>query len=114
VPLRFWFAPGSQLCVIDRDRECWRGAPAAMLAVLMILAITTIAGALRSDIRGGSGRRRRRAGGSAARGGDPQFFTDSQSTVAVAEAAAERIVGPRGAVVPGQGDDPRPAGFDLL
>src|SRR6185369_9389628 len=25
-----------------------------------------------------------------------------------------RIVGPRGAVVPGQGDDPRPAGFDLL
>src|SRR5689334_24371404 len=85
-----------------------------MFAVVMILAITTIAGALRSAIRGGSGRRRRRAGGSAARGGDPQFFTDSQSTVAVAEAAAERIVGPRGAVVPGQGDDPRPAGFDLL
>src|SRR6185437_1207661 len=53
-------------------------------------------------------------GGSAAHGGDPQFFTDAQSTVAVAEAAAERIVGPRGAVVPGQGDDPRPAGLDLL
>ena len=34
--------------------------PAAMFAVLMILAITTIAGALRSDIRGGSGRRHRR------------------------------------------------------
>ena len=49
VPLRFWFAPGSQLCVIDRDRECWRGAPAAMFAVLMILAITTIAGALISE-----------------------------------------------------------------
>ena len=30
-------------------------SPAAMFAVLMILAITTIAGALRSDIRGGSG-----------------------------------------------------------
>jgi hypothetical protein len=30
-----------------------------MFAVLMILAITTIAGALRSDVRGGSGRRRR-------------------------------------------------------
>jgi hypothetical protein len=33
--------------------------PAAMFAVLMILAITTIAGALRSDIDG-SGRRHRR------------------------------------------------------
>src|SRR6185312_12597079 len=53
-------------------------------------------------------------GGSAAHGGDPQFFTDSQRAVAVAKAAAERIVGPRGAVVPGQGDDLRPAGFDLL
>jgi hypothetical protein len=30
--------------------------PVAMFAVLMILAITTIAGALRSDIHGGSGR----------------------------------------------------------
>src|SRR4029078_5072275 len=84
---------------------------AAMFAVVMILGITTIAGALRSAIRGGIGRRRHRAGGSAARGGDSQFFTDSQGTVAVAEAAAERIVGPRGAVVPGQGDDPRPAGL---
>ena len=44
--------------VIDRDRECWRWAPAAMFAVLMILAITTIAGALRSDVHG-SGRRDR-------------------------------------------------------
>ena len=34
--------------------------PAAMFAVLMILAITTIAGALRSDIHAGGGRRHRR------------------------------------------------------
>jgi hypothetical protein len=34
--------------------------PAAMFAVLMILVITTIAGALRPDIHGGSGRRHRR------------------------------------------------------
>lgn len=84
--------------VIDRDLGVLARGPAAMFAVLMILAITTIVGALRSDIRGG----------------DPQFFTDSQGTVAVAEAAAERVVGPRGAVVPGQGDDPGPAGLDLL
>jgi len=36
--------------------------PAAVFAVLMILTITTIAGALRSGIHGGSGRRHRRAG----------------------------------------------------
>ena len=56
----------------------------------------------------------RRAGGSAVRRGDPQFFADPQGAVAVAEMAAERAIGPRGAVVPGQGDDPRPAGLDLL
>jgi hypothetical protein len=33
--------------------------PAAMFAVLVIVAITTIAGALRPGIHGGSGRRRR-------------------------------------------------------
>ena len=110
--VRFWVRAG-QLVMCDRSGSGVLAlGPAAMFAVLMTLGITTIAGALRSDTRGGSGRRRRRAGGSAARGGDPQFFTDSQSTVAVAEAAAERVVGPRGAVVPGQGDDPRPAGFD--
>jgi len=36
--------------VIDRDGEFWRGAPAAMFAVVMILGITTIAGALRSAV----------------------------------------------------------------
>jgi len=36
--------------VIDRDREFWRGAPAAMFAVVLILGITTIAGALRSAV----------------------------------------------------------------
>lgn len=46
--------------VIDRDLGVLARGPAAMFAVLMILAITTIAGALRSDIRGGSGRRRHR------------------------------------------------------
>jgi hypothetical protein len=59
VPLRFWVrAEPPVMCdrlgsgVLARD-------PAAMFAVLMILAITTIAGAPRSDIHG-SGRRRRR------------------------------------------------------
>ena len=42
--------------VIDRDLGVLARGPAAMFAVLMILAITTIVGALRSDIRG-SGRR---------------------------------------------------------
>jgi hypothetical protein len=46
--------------VIDRDLGVLARGPAAMFAVLMILAITTIVGALRSDIRGGSGRRRHR------------------------------------------------------
>jgi hypothetical protein len=45
--------------VIDWDLGVLARDPAAMFAVLMILAITTIAGALRSDIHG-SGRRRRR------------------------------------------------------
>src|SRR6185437_9411297 len=25
VPLRFWVRAGRSVCVIDRDRECWRG-----------------------------------------------------------------------------------------
>ena len=60
MPLRFWVrAERSVMC--DRlGLEVLALGPAAVFAVLMILAITTIAGALRPDIHGGSGRRWRR------------------------------------------------------
>jgi hypothetical protein len=47
-------------------------------------------------------------------GGDAQFFPGAQGAVAVAEAAGERAVSPWCAVVPGQGDQLRAAGLDLI
>ncbi len=59
VPLRFWVR-AEQPVMCDRlGLGVLVLGPAAMFAVLMVLAVTTIAGALRSDIHG-SGRRHRR------------------------------------------------------
>jgi len=112
VPLGLWFVPGGQLCVIGGDLGVLVLGPAAMFAVLVVLAIMSIAGCLVPGIAAAVGGGA--VGGSAAHGGDPQFLAGSRGVVAVGEVAAERSVGRWGAVVPGQGDDPGSAGVDLL
>jgi len=58
VPLGLWFVPGGQLCVIGGDLGVLVLGPAAMFAVLVVLAITTHRRVPGAWHRGGRGWRR--------------------------------------------------------